>query len=129
MLNELKSCLDLPVNFKPRMGSDNQNTRGSRMARDHQKIPKNEEYYLDNYAVEIVSALLKMIVEGLVRTQSINAVEQIPFSISRLLYLASNRSDQPVEREIFEQFCFESNKVMVDEIAHFKDKVVTFEKI
>ena len=79
--------------------------------------------------MELISALLKVLVEGLIRTKSIESVEQIPFSISRLLYLASNRSDQLMEREIFEQFCLESNKIMVDEINHFVDKLETFEKI
>jgi len=40
-----------------------------------------------------VSALLKVIVEMLIRVKVVGSVEQIPFSISRLLYLASNRSD------------------------------------
>ena len=94
-----------------------------------QKIIRNEEYYLEHFSMELISALLKVLVEGLIRTKSIESVEQIPFSISRLLYLASNRSDQLMEREIFEQFCLESNKIMVDEINHFVDKLETFEKI
>lgn len=45
-----------------------------------------------------------------------------------MLYLASNKSDQAVEREIFEQFFFESNKIMIEEIGHFFDKIQMFEK-
>ena len=41
----------------------------------------------------------------------------------------TNKSEAPIEKEIFEQFCMESNKIMVDEINHFQDKVETFEKI
>ena len=77
----------------------------------------------------MISALLKVVVEGLIRTKQVLSVEQIPFSISRLLYLVTNKSEAPIEKEIFEQFCMESNKIMVDEINHFQDKVETFEKI
>ena len=73
--------------------------------------------------------LVKVVVEALIRTNSISSVEQIPFSISRLLYLASNRSDQTVERELFENYCMESNKILVEEIGHYQDKVDIFEKI
>lgn len=127
MLNELKACLDLPVNFKPRIQEAAPSRTTSRL--QGSKIHKNEEYYLEHCSTELISALLKVIVEGLIRTRSVSSVETIPFSISRLLYLASNRSDQPVEREIFEQFFLESNKIMIDEIHHFRDKVETFEKI
>ena len=33
-----------------------------------------------------------------------------------------------MEREIFEQFFFESNKIMIEEVGHFFDKIQMFEK-
>ena len=74
---------------------------------------------MEHCSVELTSALTKVIVEQLIRLKAVNAVEEIPFSISRLLYLANNKSDLNIERDIFEQFCHESNKVLVDEIGHF----------
>jgi len=127
MLNDLKACLDLPVNFKPRVTDKGLPSQVNKPA--HQKQTRNEEYYLEHASVELVSALLKLVVELLIQTNVISSVEQIPFSISRLLYLASNRSDQNVERELFDQFCYESNRIVVDEIKHFRDKVAMFEQL
>ena len=93
MLNDLKACLDLPVNFKPRIQEPAPSRTQSRGAMSQIKVHKNEEYYLEHCSTELVSALLKVIVEVLIRTQSVLSVETIPFSISRLLYLASNKSD------------------------------------
>lgn len=126
-LNELKACLDLPVNFKPRIQESTmgKQSRGASQA----KVNKNEEYYLEHCPNEIISSLIKILVEGLIRTKAIQSVEQIPFSISRMLFISSSKADLLLEREIYEQFCFESNKIMVDEINHFNDKVTTFEKI
>lgn len=91
MLNDLKTCLDLPVNFKPRIQETAPSRTQSRLQMP--KVNKNEEYYLEHCPTELISALLKVVVEVLIRTKSVNSVETIPYSISRLLYLASNRSD------------------------------------
>ena len=45
----------------------------------------------------------------------VQSVEQIPFSISRLLYLANSKSDLAIEKEIFDSYLFESKKIIEDE--------------
>ena len=126
LLTDLKSYLDLPVNFKPRIP---ENVKGNRQKEQQTKFSRNEEYFLEHSTTELVSALVKVIVEMLMRLQVVSTPEQVPFSISRLLFLASNRSDPNIEKEIFEQFCFESNKIVVEEVNHFQEKVNTFERI
>lgn len=72
MLDSLKSRIDLPVNFKGRGGqsaagavsSNNADGKGAgNTKKAAQKIVKNEEYYLDHCPVELVSILLKFVVE------------------------------------------------------------------
>ena len=46
MLNDLKTCLDLPVNFKPRINNETKMTRDSRGKT--QQVPRNEEYFLEH---------------------------------------------------------------------------------
>jgi hypothetical protein len=121
MLNSLKACIDLPVNFKPRIFDQPQVK--SRSAA--QKVVKNEEYFLENCSVELVSVLLKYVVELLTKVDAVTAVEQIPHSISRLLYLSNNKSDLQTERELFELFLAESNKVMVDELRNLSTQLDT----
>jgi len=75
MLNELKSALDLPVNFKPRITEQASQSRTQSRGGAATKITKHEEYYLDHCSTELVSALLKIIVESLIRSSSIDSVE------------------------------------------------------
>lgn len=76
MLNDLKACLDLPVNFKPRI-PDNPQIQPRSQSRTHNqpKIVKNEEYYLEHAPIELVSALVKVLVESLIRTNAVSSVE------------------------------------------------------
>ena len=68
MLNELKACIDLPVNFKPRVFEASQVKSRNGQS---QKIIKNEEYFLENCPVELVSILLKYIVELLQKVEAV----------------------------------------------------------
>ena len=54
MLDTLKNKIDVPVNFRPKKIPTGQQTK---------KIVKNEEYYLDHCPLEMVSILLKFLVE------------------------------------------------------------------
>jgi len=75
--------------------------------------PKGEDYFLDHAPIEMTSVLLKLIVEILVKLGAVTAPEQIPHSISRLLYQANAKSDLETEHEIYESFLNEC-KVMID---------------
>ena len=76
MLDQLKSCLDLPVNFKPRIpDSIAPQTRTASRAHNQPKVIKNEEYYLEHAPTELVSALMKVLVEALIRTNTVSTVE------------------------------------------------------
>jgi len=46
----------------------------------------------------------------------VSGVEEIPHSISRLLYLANSKSDLLTEKDIFENFLLESKKALTDEL-------------
>jgi nucleoside diphosphate kinase len=118
LLNDLKGLLDLPVNFKPRSLE-----RDGGIKSQTNKIMRNEEYYLEHNSMEIVSLLVKYIVEILIKLNVVESVETIPHSISRILYLASNKSDLALETELYNQFFIESNKIIIDEINHYKSQV------
>jgi hypothetical protein len=64
-----------------------------------------------------VSILLKFIVETLTELDIVSGVEEIPHSISRLLYLANSKSDLLTEKDIFETFLLESKKALTDELT------------
>ena len=72
-----------------------------------------------------MSVLLKFVVELLNKVDAVSSVEQIPHSISRLLYLSNNKSDLQTERELFDLFLLESNKIMVDELRNFNGTLDT----
>lgn len=75
MLDQLKSCLDLPVNFKPRIPDVVVQPRSQSRAHNQPKVVKNEEYYLEHAPTELISVLVKVVVEALIRTNSISSVE------------------------------------------------------
>ena len=64
-----------------------------------------------------MSILLKFIVETLTELDIVSGVEEIPHSISRLLYLANSKSDFLTEKDIFETFLLESKKALTDELT------------
>ncbi len=64
-----------------------------------------------------MSILLKFIVETLTELDIVSGVEEIPHSISRLLYLANSKSDLLTEKDIFETFLLESKKALTDELT------------
>lgn len=57
------------------------------------------------------------------------SVEQIPFSISRLLFLANSKSDLTVEKELFESYLVESKRILDDEVLHLCDQITTLTKL
>lgn len=126
MLNGLKACIDLPVNFKPRILEPT----GLKGRRDAQKtVLKDEDHFLNNHQMELISILLKVVVELLTKVGAVESVEQIPHSISRLLYLCNQRSDILTEREIYDLFLFESNKIVIDELRSFNQTVDTHARL
>jgi hypothetical protein len=115
LLTDLKECIDLPLNFKPRTQEIDRNQK-SHMSRN----AKDEEYFLENNPVELVSILVKFLVELLMKLKIVESLETIPHSISRMLYLSNMKSNIPVEHELFNQYFFESNKMIVDELENMK---------
>ena len=116
MLDSLKTSLDLPINFKPKVIED---PRKSKLQFGN-KIVKNEEYYLEQCPIELISILLKYIVEMLTSLEVISGVEEIPHSISRLLYMANSKSDLLTEKDIFETYLLDSKKAMDDELRNLQ---------
>jgi len=55
MLDTVKNKIDVPVNFRPKKISAAESKA--------KKVIKNEEYYLDHCPLEIISILLKFLVE------------------------------------------------------------------
>ena len=92
-------------------------------------VLKNEEYYLEHCPVELCSILLKFVVQQLVTVEAVKQVEHIPFSISRLIYLANSKSDLSVERDIFDTFLFESKKIIDDEYRNMTEQVKIHDKL
>ena len=60
---------------------------------------------------------------------AVKQVEHIPFSISRLIYLANSKSDLGLERDIFETYLFESKKIIDDEYHNMKEQVKIHDKL
>lgn len=116
MLDKLKMTLDVPVQFKAKLApvqeKKPEKTKGGKPSHS---IVKNEEYFLEHCPVELCSIMLKFIIQQLVTVEVVQSVEQIPFSISRLLYLANSKSDLAIEKEIFDSYLFESKKIIEDE--------------
>ena len=52
-------------------------------------------------------------------------MEEIPHSISRLLYMANAKSDLQTEKEIFEHYLLDSKKAMDDELRNLQQQIVT----
>jgi hypothetical protein len=115
----------LPVQFKAKhessvdQGPDH--ISRDKKKKKEQQIVKNEEYYLEHCPVELCSILLKFIVQELCQIEVIQSVEQIPFSISRLLFLANSKSDLQVEKDLFDSYLVESKKILDEEVAHLYD--------
>jgi hypothetical protein len=59
----------------------------------------------------------------------VQTVEQLPFSISRLLFVANAKSDLIVEKELFDTYLLESKKIIDDEIGYLNDKISTLGKL
>ena len=75
MLNGLKACIDLPVNFKPRILEPT----GLKGRRDAQRtVLKDEDHYLNNHAMELISILLKVIVELLTKVEAVAVIRHAP---------------------------------------------------
>jgi hypothetical protein len=55
------------------------------------------------------------VIQELVKVEVVQSVEQIPFSISRLVYLANGKSDLAVEKELFDYYLLESKKILDNE--------------
>lgn len=119
MLDGLRDSLELPVNFKPR--SDELMTLTKRASKPAGKIMKNEDYYLDQCPIELVSISLKFIVEVLTDLELVSGVEEIPHSISRLLYLANGKSDLLTEKDIYDNYLLECKSVISDELRNLKE--------
>jgi hypothetical protein len=83
-------------------------------------VTKNEEYYIEQCPIELISILLKYIIETLTSLEIITVVEEIPHSISRLLYMANAKSDLQTEKEIFENYLLDSKKAMDDELRNLQ---------
>jgi len=64
-----------------------------------------------------------------VTVEVVKTVEHIPFSISRLIYLANSKSDLGVERDLFETYLFESKKIIDDEYRNMVDQVKIHDKL
>ena len=79
--------------------------------------------------MELISILLKVIVQLLTKVDAVQSVEMIPHSISRLLYLCNQRSDPITEREVYDLFLFESNKIVIDELKNFTQTVDVHERL
>ena len=75
--------------------------------------------------MEMCSILLKTLVQWLCAFELVQTAEQIPYSISRLLYLANGKSDLLIEKEIFDQYLLESKKLIDDELSQLHDRVET----
>lgn len=124
MLDSLKTKIDLPVNFKPKIQEDKQKA-GQRNA----KVVKNEEYYLEHCPVEIVSILLKFIIELLAESEIVNCVEEIPYQISRLLYLANSKSELLTEKDIFDNYLHDSKKLISKVIKNLTEQGETIDQM
>ena len=55
----------------------------------------------------------------------VQSVEQIPFSISRLLFLANSKSDVMLEKELFDNYLFETKKILDDEYDVLQEQIKT----
>jgi hypothetical protein len=64
-----------------------------------------------------------------VTVDAVQSAEHIPFSISRLIYLANSKSDIGVERELFDTYLFESKKIIDDEYRNMIDQVKIHDKL
>ena len=107
ILDDLKNTMDLPVNLKPRSNAESK----SRALSPHSNAAvrnRREEYILEHNQSELVSVLLKCLVDQLVRIDAVKSVEHIPQSISRLLFLANNKTETSLEREIFDFYLKEA---------------------
>lgn len=125
MLDSLKQQVDLPMNFKPKIIED---PRKSKLQFGN-KVTKNEEYYIEQCPIELISILLKYIIEMLTSLEIISVVEEIPHSISRLLYMANAKSDLSTEKEIFENYLLDSKKAMDDELRNLQQQIVTQDQL
>lgn len=79
--------------------------------------------------MELVSILLKFVVEQLAQLDIVQSVEQIPFSISRLLFLANSKSDISLEKELFENYLYETKKFLDEEYDQVQDQIKTQEAL
>ncbi len=61
--------------------------------------------------------------------EAVQSVEQIPFSISRLIFVANSKSDLGVEKELFDSYLFESKKIIDDEYRNMIDQVHIHDKL
>ena len=130
MLDKLKTTLDVPVQFKaknvPLLEMQPEKQKGGKTVTP---IVKNEEYYLEHCPIELCSILLKFIIQQLVTVEAVQSVEQIPFSISRLIFVANSKSDLGVEKELFDSYLFESKKIIDDEYRNMIDQIQIHDKL
>ena len=125
MLDKLRADPDnVQVQFRPKTEKvvlDKVDKKSGKL----QQIVKNEDYYLEHCPVELCSILLKTFVQELCQFEVVQSAEQIPHSISKLLYLANGKSDLTVEKEIFDCYLYETKKIIDDEVTHLTDKIST----
>jgi len=124
MLNSLKTVIDLPVNFKPKIQEEK-----LKIGQRNTKVVKNEEFYLEHCPVEIVSILLKFIIELLAEMEIVNGVEEIPYQISRLLYLANSKSELLTEKDIFDNYLHDSKKLISKAIKNLTEQGDTIDQM
>ena len=63
------------------------------------------------------------------KVEVVQTVEQLPFTISRLLFVANAKSDLLMEKELFDTYLLETKRILDDEIGHLHDKISTLGKL